>query len=198
MPENISEIPIPASIRGLIFDCDGTLADTHHLHQEAWDDALAALGVSSPPHYLDDFKGVPTTGILEIFNRSFNTTLNVQDVADDKERRVFPKLVRATPIDLVIDVARRHRGILPMAAASGGTAENVLSTIQAIGLEGYFDVVLTADDPIPGKPAPDIFLEAARRIGVPPQDCLVFEDSPLGVEAAQKAGMSCIDVTRYI
>lgn len=194
----MSEIIIPRAIRGLIFDCDGTLADTHHLHQEAWDECMAELGVTIPPNYLDDFKGVPTTNILETMNGRFGLSLDVAVVSEDKERRVFPKLARAEPIKAVIEVARRHKGVLPMAAASGGVGYNVLLTLKAIGLEGFFDAVLTADDPVRGKPFPDIFLLAAEKIGVAPEHCLVFEDSPLGIEAAHKAGMLAIDVAPFV
>ncbi len=192
------EIIIPETVKGLIFDCDGTLADTHFLHQEAWDECMAALGVTITPNSLDDFKGVPTTRILEIINERYGLNLDVEAVAEDKERRVFPKLTRAEPIKAVIDVARRYKGVLPMAAASGGVAYNVLLTIKSVGLEGFFDAVLTADDPVRGKPFPDIFLLAAQKIGVAPEHCLVFEDSPLGIEAAHKAGMLAIDVAPFV
>ena len=194
----MSEITIPPGTAAIIFDCDGTLADTHALHQEAWDECLAAHGQESPPHFLDGYKGVPTTEILKAFNSRFQTSLDVARVAKEKERIAFSKLGNAKPILPVVRVARRHKGVLPMAAASGGTAENVFRTLKAIGLEDFFDAVLTADDPVRGKPFPDIFLEAARRLGAEPSRCLVFEDSPLGIEAAHKAGMASIDVTRYV
>jgi beta-phosphoglucomutase-like phosphatase (HAD superfamily) len=191
------EIIIPDTIRGLVFDCDGTLADTHHLHQEAWDECMAALGVSFPAQSLDGFKGVPTVNIIETLNERFGMQMNAQAVAEDKERRAFARLARAEPIEAIVAVARRHKGVLPMAVASGGVAYNVLVTLKTVGLEGFFDAVLTADDPVPGKPNPDIFLLAAERIGVAPEHCLVFEDSPLGIEAARKAGMASIDVNPF-
>ena len=84
-----------------------------------------------------------------------------------------------------------------MAVASGSTRENVAAALlRAVGLDGFFDVVLTASDPVRGKPHPDIFLAAAERIRVAPKHCMVFEDSPLGLEAARKAGMLALDVTR--
>ncbi len=188
------EIIVPATVKGLIFDCDGTLADTHFLHQEAWDETLAAYGETSPPHFLDAYKGVPTWRILEIYNERFGTRLPVAAVAGDKERRVTDRLKRSPVIEPVAAVARRYKGVLPMAVASGGVGVNVRTTLRAIGMEGFFDAVLTADDVERGKPFPDIFLEAARRLGVAPADCMVLEDSELGVEAAHRAGMRAVNV----
>lgn len=188
-------IVIPPAIRGLIFDCDGTLADTHPLHQEAWDECLSALGVPTPPHFLDPYKGVPTPRIIEIFNQRFGTRLDPIAVAEDKERRAMAKLDRSQPVDRVVAVAHRYKGVLPMAVASGGTRENVLVTLTAIGMADFFDAVLGAQDAPRGKPHPDIFLAAAQRLNVAPSLCLVLEDSPLGMEAAAKAGMAAIDVT---
>jgi len=185
----MSEIVVPDSVKGLIFDCDGTLADTHFLHQEAWDETLLAYGETSPPLFLDDYKGVPTRRIVEIYNEKFGKALDVASVTEDKERRVTGLLASARIIEPVVAVARSHKGILPMAVASGGVGANVLVTLAAIGLTGFFDAVLSADDVARGKPFPDIFLEAARRLGVAPTDCMVFEDSDLGVEAAHRAGM---------
>ena len=85
-----------------------------------------------------------------------------------------------------------------MAVASGGNRTNVDTSLESIGINELFDTVVTANDKVKPKPFPDIFLEAAKRIGVEPENCLVFEDGDMGIEAAQKAGMPVIDVRKYI
>ena len=85
-----------------------------------------------------------------------------------------------------------------MAIVSGGTRSNVTAELKAIGLLHYFKIILTADDPIAPKPAPDIFYEAATRLKVPPEHCLVFEDGELGIQAAVAAGMKTIDVNQLL
>jgi beta-phosphoglucomutase-like phosphatase (HAD superfamily) len=98
------------------------------------------------------------------------------------------------PISYVVDVARAYHGILPMAVASGGIREIVDLELDAIGIKNFFEEILTADDDIKPKPAPDLFLEAARRLGIAPEYCQVFEDGDLGLEAARIAGMLPTDI----
>jgi beta-phosphoglucomutase-like phosphatase (HAD superfamily) len=94
----------------------------------------------------------------------------------------------------VVEVARANRGKLPMAVASGGCRRMVEMTLAQIGVLDWFLVVVTAEDTLRHKPEPDVFLEAARRLGVDPADCTVYEDTDLGLEAARRAGMHGVDV----
>jgi len=191
-------IPIHPQIRCLIFDCDGTLADTMGLHWEAWQEAFTAIGERCPANFLDDLSGVPAEKIIEHLNESYGYDLDIKQFAKEKQRRVQRKLLRAKPIDPVVEIAKRYKNRFPMAVVSGGTKANVHLTLEAIGLENFFDPIITADDPVKPKPSPDIFLEAARRLNVEPQYCQVFEDSDLGIEGAQKAGMTVTDVRPFI
>jgi HAD superfamily hydrolase (TIGR01509 family) len=102
----------------------------------------------------------------------------------------------AQPIMPVLEIAMGMRGVKPLAVASGGHREPVEATLRAIGVIDMFDAVVCAEDYERGKPFPDPFLEAARRIGVAPEDCLVFEDSPTGIEAAKAAHMHYVLVPR--
>jgi len=94
----------------------------------------------------------------------------------------------------VVEVVRKYHGALPMAVASGGTRRNIGLQLETLQLKKYFEVILSADDDIKPKPAPDIFLEAARRLGVEPEHCQVFEDGDLGLDAARTAGMLATDI----
>jgi HAD superfamily hydrolase (TIGR01509 family) len=94
----------------------------------------------------------------------------------------------------VVEIVQQYAGRLPMAVASGGSRAVVTKTLKSLGLLDYFDCVVTADDVKNGKPAPDIFIQAAHRIGVAPQDCCGFEDAELGLIAIRAAGMIPVDI----
>jgi beta-phosphoglucomutase-like phosphatase (HAD superfamily) len=100
------------------------------------------------------------------------------------------------PIEAVLQIARRWYGIKPLAVASGGFRRQIEQTLDALGIRSLFNAVVCVEDYARGKPFPDPFLEAARRLNVLPTACLVFEDSPLGLQAAEAAGMQCVFVPR--
>jgi HAD superfamily hydrolase (TIGR01509 family) len=187
-------LEIPDWIRGLIFDCDGTLVDTLPLHYAAWGETFAERGLTCPLEFLLRHNGKPTDLIVALYNIEFNQAIDIRQFTRDKERRTYVRLDQARPLAPVAAVARRYYGHLPMAVASGSTRANVERALQAAGLWELFPVALTADDGLPPKPAPDLFLEAARRIAVEPRYCQVFEDADSGLEAARRAGMLATDV----
>lgn len=182
----------------MIFDCDGTLADTMPFHMRAWREALAALNQDYPEDFFFPLKGMKEEEIVDLYNQQFNQHLNITQVLTEKHRRFQEMLPSAKPIAPVTQIVHRFYNKLPMAVVSGGTKENVWLTLNIIGVEEIFDVVLTADDDIKPKPAPDIFLEAASRLEVEPQLCQVFEDGDLGLKAAHLAGMIATDVRPYL
>ena len=107
-------------------------------------------------------------------------------------------LHRLREIPLVTAIARRYRGEVPLAVASNGTRVNVAQTLEAVGLSSLFDALVAVDDVAHGKPAPDLYLEAARRLGVKPEGCIVFEDTEPGIEAARAAGMRVRDIRTFL
>jgi HAD superfamily hydrolase (TIGR01509 family) len=191
-------IIISPDTQGLIFDCDGTLADTMPLHMEAWCETFADYGEECPYEFINRLKGTPAEKMVAKFNQKFNRNINPVKFAREKNRRSHHKLRQAKPIDPVINIVRNYHGKLPMAVASGGTRRNVLLTLEVIGLRDCFVTVITSDDQLKSKPAPDIFLEAARQMKVEPHYCQVFEDGPVGLQAARAAGMIATDVRMYI
>ena len=148
-------IIISPDTRGLIFDCDGTLADTMPLHMEAWCQTFADYGEECPYTFVNRLKGTPAEKIVTMFNQKFGRQINPIKFAHDKNRRSRKKLRQAKPIDTVIKIVRDYHGKLPMAVASGGTRRNVFLTLEVIGLKDYFVAVITADDKLKSKPAPD-------------------------------------------
>jgi HAD superfamily hydrolase (TIGR01509 family) len=185
---------VPPHIRGLIFDCDGTIADTMPLHYQSWVACFRKYGREFPEKTFYEFAGMPTTKIIEIFNEKHGYGIPVAEAALYKEELFETSLHEVVPIEPVVQLVRKYHGILPMAVASGGTLSIVRKTLQAIGLENSFVTVVTADDVKHGKPAPDIFLEAARRLSLPPRLCCAFEDGDLGLLSAQAAGMMVVDI----
>ena len=191
-------IPVASDIEGLIFDCDGTLADTMPIHIAAWCDSFAARGITCPEDFIQSVTGMPAEKIVAVFNQRYHHHIDALAFAAEKNRRARERLSEAAPIDPVVDIVRRYRGILPMAVASGGTRDNVLLTLDVLGLLDCFETIITADDPIKPKPDPDIFLEAARRMQVKPIHCQVFEDGDAGLEAARTAGMVATDIRPFV
>jgi HAD superfamily hydrolase (TIGR01509 family) len=180
----------------IIFDCDGTLADTMPVHYGAWLETLAPHGIAFPEPRFYALGGMPTREVARVLLATAGRArdLDAELLAERKEAAFLRRVGEITPIEKVVSVARAARGASPMAVASGGYREIVELTLRTIGVRDWFSVVVTAEDTARGKPAPDVFLEAARRLGVPPSICTVYEDTDLGIAAARSAGMRFVDV----
>jgi HAD superfamily hydrolase (TIGR01509 family) len=194
---SIGSISLPESgFDAVIFDCDGTLIDSMPAHFEAWCEALTihgAAGIFKEDVFLA-MGGRPTRDIVVEINSEYDLHLDPEAVAFAKREAYLKRLNSITLIDEVADYAKSLRGKVPMAVASGGSRMVVEKSLQIVDISDWFDEVVTADDVAEGKPAPDIFLEAARLMGVDPARCLVLEDAPAGILAAQRAGMQVIAV----
>ena len=186
----------PNGFDAVIFDCDGTLVDSMPAHFDAWCDALALHGAGGV--FKEDvffaMGGRPTMDIVVELNDEYNLKLDPSAVAFAKREAFLKRLQLVTLIDEVAEFAEGLRGKIPMAIATGGTRMVVEKTLKAVGISDWFDEVVTADDVADGKPAPDIFLRAAKLLGVAPERCLVLEDAPAGILAAQRAGMQVIAI----
>jgi beta-phosphoglucomutase-like phosphatase (HAD superfamily) len=187
------DIPV-RQFGGYIFDCDGTIADTMPIHFRAWTQAMKDFGGQFPEELFYQWGGKPTAVIVEHLNEAFGLTLEVEETVRRKESYYLEGVREAQPIIPVLEIAMGMHGVKPLAIASGGHHAPVEATLKAIGILEIFDAVVCAEDYERGKPFPDPFLEAARRIGVPAADCLVFEDSPTGIQAAKAAGMHYVVV----
>jgi beta-phosphoglucomutase-like phosphatase (HAD superfamily) len=191
-------IPIAPDVKALIFDLDGTLADTMPLHYKAWHETFAASGVVCPQSFLESRNGIPTEIIVSQFNDAFGHNLDPVEFAHAKEARVVDGLLSVQPVAPVAELVDFYQGQLPMAVATGGRGVHANLILQALKLQNAFAAIITADDPVRPKPSPDIFLEAAQRLGVEPRYCQVFEDADPGLEAACKAGMVATDIRSYL
>ncbi len=191
-------IEVSENIKGLIFDCDGTLVDSMPLHMQAWKYAVTKAGGVWNYEFFFSKKGMKEEDIAELYIKQSQTPLNCAEIVETKHNYVKSHRSEFKPIKPVVDVVLRYKDVLPMAVASGGISEIVNLELEAVGIREYFKIVLTADNDIKPKPHPDIFLEAAARLGVVPQMCLVFEDGDMGLEAAKAAGMHATDVRAFI
>jgi HAD superfamily hydrolase (TIGR01509 family) len=192
------ELP-PGDFDGFIFDCDGTLADTMPLHYEAWCAAFRDIGAT---FYFEEDEfynmgGLSTRMVVEEMNRKHATNFDVPALVHYKEELFLKRLPEVKPIPEVVSFARLQIAAgRPVSVASGGMPHVVGSTLEFLGLRELFPIIVTPGDVARGKPAPDLFLLAAERMGVAPARCLVFEDGVPGIEAAQAAGMACVIVPR--
>jgi beta-phosphoglucomutase family hydrolase len=186
--------PLPSDARGLIFDCDGTIVDTMPVHFHAWQEALAAHNIGFDEAHFYRLAGMPTPKIANMLASEHGKADVGPDIAHRKEEAYLRRLDEIQIIEPVVNIVRRCHGHLPMAVASGGMRRVVEAQLQAAGLAHYFPIVVCADDVQYGKPAPDTFLLAAQKMGVPPAECIVYEDGILGFQAAAAAGMRCVDV----
>ena len=182
------------TIRGLIFDCDGTLADTMPLHWQAWSQVTSRHGIHFPEDRFYSLGGVPSRDILKMLRDEQGLGIDPLAVAKEKELAYLEMMHQVGPIHEVVTIAREHQGKLPMAVASGGNKPIIEKVLVHLGIRELFAAVVTSEDVVNQKPAPDIFLKAARLIGVPPQFCRAYEDTDLGMTAIRSAGMAAIDV----
>lgn len=179
---------------GYIFDCDGTLADSMVVHHRAWLRALAAHGATFDFHW-DLFvsrAGMTLPQTVRELNAQFGIALDATSLIKTQRSEYERELQSVEPIAEVVELALRVAKTRPVSVASGGERPIVQRTLELIGLGRTFPVIVTAEDVTHGKPAPDMFLLAAERMGVPAADCVVFEDSVLGIEAANRAGMASV------
>jgi beta-phosphoglucomutase family hydrolase len=189
----------PPGTQALIFDCDGTLADTMPIHFRAWTAMLGRYGIPFTEDRFYQLGGVPTAKIIRILAEESGAIVTDVDVmVREKEGAFLLHMEHVQPLTPVVRVAAAYRGKLPMAVASGGYRDVIRQTLDRIGARDWFDTVVCAEDTPRHKPEPDVFLEAARRLGAQPAGCVVFEDTDIGLEAARRAGMTGVDVREWL
>lgn len=179
---------------GLIFDFDGTLADTMPLHWQAWEIIARRHGFNLTRERLYSLGGVPSRDIIRMLAAEQGRAVDHLAIAKEKELAFLARLPKVRIIPEVVRIAHSHFEKLPMAVATGGTHCVIEQVMEHLSLRRLFRAVVTSEDVANQKPAPDIFLEAARRIGVPPERCRAYEDTDLGMQSIRAAGMQAVDV----
>ena len=174
------------SIRGIIFDCDGTLADTMPSHYEAWMAILDRYELEMSEDRFYALGGWPTERVAELLIAESGRSIDAERLSHEKESLFTEMLHLVRPIEPVVEVVRRERGRLPLAVATGAVRPICERILRQIGVPDRFDTIVSSEDVERHKPSPDVFLEAARRLGVEPAHCRVYEDTDPGIEAARQ------------
>lgn len=193
----MKKLEINPNAKALIFDLDGTLADTMPVHFLAYKTILADYGIEFTPEIFATLAGVPAVQTIEQLNERFGTTMNAEEVGHFKEAEYEKIMHKMKPIEPVIELAKKYHGKMPMAVGTGGYHRLAWKTMNILGLDKYFDVLVSSNDVTHPKPHPETFLKCAELLGVDPADCEVFEDADLGIQAAKAGGMIATLVTDY-
>ena len=190
MPLELPEGPF----RAYLFDCDGTIVNSMPLHYRAWKRIFEEQGCefSEATHYT--LGGMPTEEIVAMLNTQQGLKMNPAEVALQKEEYYYEIMHQLEAVPEVLQEIHRMHGEIPFAVVSGGGRDVVSASLQALGILDRFSALVCAEDYTNGKPHPEPFLTAAERLGVAPEDCLVFEDTDMGIQAATAAGMASVKV----
>jgi len=181
-------------IGAVVFDFDGTLADTTPRHEQALRAALQPHGLDLDPGWYLRHAGLSIRDLLAQLPGARH--LPHDEIIQDSRARLLASIGCITPIGGVVMLLRAaRRAGLPCAVASGASRLLVQPGLEALGLASEFAAVVTGEDAPRGKPAPDLYIEAARRLDVPPSRCLAIDDAPDGVTAARAAGMHVLTLT---
>ncbi|MGA8730769.1 MAG: HAD family phosphatase [Terracidiphilus sp.] len=189
------KLPLPAgTFRAYLFDCDGTIVDSMPLHYIAWKKSLAEWNCELEEHLFYSWGGKPVVEIIAALNQRNGLSMPIEAVATRKESLFHEQLHQIKAIPEVLEHILAQHGRIPFAVVSGSRRSSVVGSLNALGILHKFDTIVSAEDYANGKPAPDAFLLAAQRLGIAPEDCLVFEDTELGIQAATAAGMASVRV----
>jgi len=192
-------ITIPQETKALIFDIDGTLADTMPTHYKAFRKVLGKYGIDFNEEIFNSFAGVPVGPQMVMLKNKFKpVNFDPETVAREKEGEYYKSIEQSKPIEIVYNVLIHYHGKMPIGCGTGGDRKIATRTLEVIGINDKVDALVTADDVENGKPAPDTFLKCAEQLGVEPRYCLVFEDGKPGIDAAIAAGMMVVNVNDYL
>ena len=183
-----------SAYEGIVFDMDGTLIDSMGAHMEAWRMTCEAFGIPFDLEYMYGLGGVPTRKTVEILNDKHGTGHSPDEVALHKRNvwesmDLMPEIIAET-----VDIFHKYSPSLKVGIGTGSERNHALHLLDHHGLLDKLDALVTATDVTHGKPHPETFLAVAAQMGVDPSKCVVFEDTEIGREAAQRAGMDCIMV----
>ena len=172
-----------------LFDCDGTIVDSMPLHYKAWKQILSEWNCEFSEERFYAWGGMPIVEIISTLNKEYGLSMPVETLAARKESLYFELLPALKPVPEVVEHIFDQHGKIPLAVVSGSTRDSVVASLTALSLLDRFDALVCAGEYRNSKPHPEAFLLAAEKLGVPPNACLVFEDTDMGIEAATAAGM---------
>lgn len=184
----------PGAFGAYLFDCDGTIVDSMPLHYVAWTKALGEWHCEFDEELFYAWGGMPTPKIITALNERHGLHMPVEHVAQRKEDLYFELLPQLKAVPEVLEHIAAQHGRIPFAVVSGSTRDSVTASLGAINLLDRFETLVCAGEYKKSKPDPEAYLLAASKLGVAPKDCLVFEDTEMGIQAATAAGMASVKV----
>ena len=193
----IKKLEINPKANALIFDLDGTIADTMPVHFWAYKNILEDYGIEFTPELFGTLAGVPAIGTIKILNERFGTQMDPEKIGHFKEAEYEKIMHKMKPVEPVVELVKKYHGKLPMAVGTGGYKRLAWKSLEIVGLERYFDILVSSEDVTHPKPHPETFLRCAELLGIEPEFCQVFEDGDLGIQAANAAGMMSTLVTDF-
>ena len=180
--------------KAYLFDCDGTIVDSMPLHYVAWKKVLSQWGCEFGEELFYSWGGMPVAEIIAALNVRSGLAMPVDEVMRRKEAMYYEILPQLKAVPEVLEHIQTSYGKIPFAVVSGSTRDSVTRSLKTLGILDRFDTLVCAGDYTKSKPNPEPFLIAAERLGVKPEDCLVFEDTEMGIQAATAAGMASVKV----
>jgi HAD superfamily hydrolase (TIGR01509 family) len=187
------EIP-RGPFKAYLFDCDGTIVDSMPLHYVAWNRALTEWNCVFPEETFYAWGGRPVSEIIASLNEEQGLMMPADEVARRKEALYFAALGELEAVPEVLEHIHASHGKIPFAVVSGSTRDSVTASLETLGILDRFETLVCAGDYARAKPHPEPFLLAAERLGVAPEECLVFEDTEMGIQSATAAGMASVKV----
>jgi HAD superfamily hydrolase (TIGR01509 family) len=186
----------PDGTEALLFDCDGTLVDTMGLYRICWRQVFGRYGFDMSDEWFATWAGHSTMPFVSAALPGVDEAA-LAVVAQEGVDLFLESTHLLEPLDHVVQIARRHHGRVPLAVVSGGPRDAVLASLDAVGITGLFDVIVTVTDVEHGKPAPDAYLRAVELLGVRAEACVAYEDTASGMESASAAGIPVIVDVRW-
>lgn len=180
--------------KAYLFDCDGTIADSMPLHYVAWKSVLSEWSCDFPEELFYEWGGMPVAEIIATLNQQQGLEMPLAELQRRKEELFYSNLPKMKVVPEVLEHIEARHGEIPFAVVSGSTHESVRASLTMLNLLDRFETLVCAGDYKFGKPHPEPFLLAAERLGVAPEDCLVFEDAQMGIDAATAAGMASVRI----
>jgi len=184
----------PGNFQAYLFDCDGTIADSMPLHYVAWKKVLAEWDCDFPEDIFYSWGGMPVAEIIATLNVKYGLQMPVETIVKQKEGLYFEILPQLKAVPEVLEHIEAQHGQIPFAVVSGSTRESVTASLTSLNILDKFETLVCAGDYRNSKPHPEPFLMAAERLGIAPEDCLVFEDTEMGIRSATAAGMASVKV----